>query len=86
MYCIRCFEALENGVYARVCVLKHAHHHKILNNRSLETNPKLHITIINVVIAAGLLLIVWCLYYTLTEPFGVPDSGYSFFSVVLFRF
>lgn len=52
-------------------VLKHAHHHKILNNRSLETNLKLHITIINVVIAAGLLLIVWC-SYIYTKPLDVP--------------
>lgn len=54
-----------------VSVLKHAHHHKILNNRSLETNLKLHITIINVVIAAGLLLIVWC-SYIYTKPLDVP--------------
>lgn len=34
-----------------VCVVrllvKHAHYHKILNNRSPETNTKLHLTIIN---------------------------------------
>lgn len=41
-----------------VCASKHAHHHTILNKRSPETNPKLHVTIINGVIGAGLMLIV----------------------------
>lgn len=62
------------------CVLlKHAHHHKILDNRSLETNLKLHITIISVVIADGRLLIVWCSY---TKLLSVPEFvGVCLFSV-----